>query len=248
MVDPDNIQKLLDPTKKTNKSEASMIFPGPEHSDLKDVQAINHAFLTFLASPGGDSLRDRLPAGLQAAMQALSGRQMERLATVPFLLLSQHELDDGYWSQTTRGRPIRDLFTPNHDVADPLCRITTAATGFLWQLARRNLYAARVISGATLAWCEQLAEQSLIAVLERAVIDANAVLPRLADDAVFWHRLLGAGVSSASDIRRAAHLSALQTVLTVVAVAPAQRFRTAACYTAVPSLELHQQAKSRDDG
>ena len=222
-----------------------MDFSGPERSDLKDVESINLAFLSFLRSAAGEPLRSCLPQKLQPAMQALSRRQVERLAKVPFLLMSMGESDEDGWTQASRGRPIRDLFTPSRDETDPLARIATAAAGFLWQLARKNPYAARVVSGATLAWCEQLAEQTLLRVFECAVDDHRMLTPRLADNAVFWHRLLGAGVSTEFEIRRAAHLSALQTVLTHAAATPPRRLQTAACYSSVPSMELRQPAKKQ---
>ena len=224
-----------------------MEFSGPEHSDLQDVHAINLAFLNFLGSSGGERIRACLPSGLQPAAQALSAPQVQRLAAVPFLLVSLNESDEEYWSQIARRGPIRDLFTPTHDVADPLCRIATAAAGFLWQLARRNPYATRVVSGATLTWCEQLAEQPLLHVLECVVEDYRLLAPRLADDTTFWHRLFGAGVSSVDEIRRAAHLSALQAVLTAASTVQPQRLRTAACYSSVPSKILRQASNKRQD-
>lgn len=222
-----------------------MEFSGPERSDLKDVRSINLAFLSFLRSAAGEPLRNCLPQKLQPALQALSSRQTERLALVPFLLMSMGEFDEGCWLQSPRGRPIRDLFTPARDDADPLSRIATAAAGFLWQLARKNPYAARVVSGATLAWCEQLAEQTLLHVFECAVDDQRMLTPRLADNSVFWHRLLGAGVSTEFEIRRAAHLSALQSVLTHAATATPRRLQTAACYSSVPSKQLRQAVKDK---
>lgn len=242
MVDSDNISNLPDAAKKTNKSEAKMEFSGPEQSDLVDVRAINLAFLTVLGSGAGERLRRSLPPNLQPAAEALSAVQVQRLATVPFLLVSLNETDEDYWSEIARGRPVRDLFTPSHNAADPICRIATAAVGFLWQLARRNPYAARVVSGATLNWCEQLAEQALLHVLECVVDDYRILVPRLAQDEVFWHRLFGAGVSSSNAVRRAAHLSALQAVLTKASAAPVQRLRTAACYSSVPSKVLSRDS------
>lgn len=222
-----------------------MDFSGPERSDLNDVESINLAFLSFLRSAAGEPLRSCLPQKLQPALQALSRRQVECLAKIPFLLMSMGESDDAGWPQASRGRPIRDLFTPARDETDPLAQIATAAAGFLWQLARKNPYAARVVSGATLAWCEQLAEQTLLRVFECAVDDHRMLVPRMADDTVFWHRLLGAGVSTEFEIRRAAHLSALQTVLTHAAAAPRRRLQTAACYSSVPSMALRQSAKKQ---
>lgn len=221
-----------------------MDYSGPECSDLNDVRSINLAFVTFLSSTDGERLCSALPHPLHSAMTALSRRQLERLAAAPFLLLSLNETNDDYWRSAPHHKPVRDLFTPANDVANPLCRITTAAVGFLWQLARRNPYAARITCGASLAWCEQLAAQTLLQVLEVAADDCHTLLPRCADDKIFWHRLLGAGVSSEASIRQAAHMSALQTVLLPIASVPARRLRSAACYSSVPAVRRNSKQKA----
>ena len=224
-----------------------MEYTGPEIADLTDVRSLNAAFLEYLSSANGEQLRRHLPASLRPAMAALSGRQIERLATVPFLLMSLSESDDAYWDQLMPDSPVGDLFTPAHSEVDPLAQIASAALGFLWQLARRNPYAVRLICGASLNWCEQLAACTLLHVLQRAVDDQHIVVPRLAEDRVFWHRLLGAGLSSESEVRQASHLSALQTVLTPAAASTKRRFRSAACYSSVPALEIRELRHQDDD-
>ena len=224
-----------------------MEYTGPETTDLRDVCSLNAAFLEYLSSSNGEQLRRELPASLRPAVVALSSRQIERLAAVPFLLMSLSELDDAYWDRPMPDRPVRDLFTPSHTETDPLAQITSATLAFLWQLARKNPYAVRLICGASLNWCEQLAACTLLHVLQRAVEEQHAVLPRLAEDSVFWHRLLGAGLSSESVVRRASHLSALQTVLTPVVATTNHRFRSAACYSSVPTLEFRKQCNEDDD-
>lgn len=224
-----------------------MEYRGPEITDLADVRSLNAAFLEYLSSNDGEQLRRDLPASLRPAVAALSSRQIERLAGVPFLLMSVSESDDTYWDRLLLDRPVTDLFTPSHSDADSLAQIASAALGFLWQLARKNPYAVRLICGATLNWCEQLAACTLLHVLRRAVADPRVVVPRLADDSVFWHRLLGAGLSSESVVRRASHLSALQAVLTPVVATTQRRFRSAACYSTVPTLEVRERHQQDDD-
>ena len=215
-----------------------MEFSGPEAADLTDVWSLNAAFLEYLSGPDGEQLRCEMPASLRLAVKAMSERHVQRLATVPFLLTSFKETDDNYWQQTLRERPVRDLFTASRSDADPAVKLTSATFGFLWQLARKNPYAARLVSGATLLWCERLAECTLLHVLERAADDQRTLVPRLAADKLFWSRLLGAGLSSELEIRRAAHLSALQSVLTPPATAQLQQPRAAACYSSVPAVEI----------
>jgi hypothetical protein len=179
---------------------------------------------------------------------ALTGRQIERLAGVPFLLLTLNESDDTYWSRVRDELPVRDLFAASHSPGDPLGRIVVAALGFQWQLARKNPYAARLISGASLSWCEQLASCTLLRVLQCAVEYQGLIAPRQAAHKVLWARLLGAGLSSAEDVRRAAHLSALQIVLSPVISMSERRWRSAACHTSVPVLEAHgRRSVSEDD-
>jgi len=219
-----------------------MDYSGPEAADLADVRSLNTAFLDYLVSQNGERFRCELPNELQAAVRALTHRHMQRLSTVPFLLMSCRERDDRYWEGTTGDQSVRDLFTPPAVAADPLSQIACATLGFLWQLSRRNLYAARMVCGASLGWCEQLAARSLLDVLDRAAIDSQLLSPRLTDDKIFWNRLLGAGLSSNKEIRRAAHLSALQSVLTPTESERTRRFRSAACRTAVPALQVRERA------
>ena len=224
-----------------------MDFNGPELADLVDVRSINTAFLEFLCSADGESLRCELPAGLRPVVAALTGRQIERLAGVPFLLLTLNESDDTYWSRVRDELPVGDLFAASHSRGDSLGRIVVAALGFQWQLARKNPYAARLISGASLGWCEQLASCTLLRVLQCAVEYQGLIAPRQAAHKVLWARLLGAGLSSAEDLRRAAHLSALQIVLSPVISMSERRWRSAACYTSVPVLEAHGRRSVREE-
>lgn len=223
-----------------------MDFKGPEPADLVDVHSINVAFLEYLSGSQGQQMRQEMPSTLQPLVAALTDRQIQRLAGVPFLLLTLNESDDAYWSQFLIDSPVRDLFAASRSQGDPLSRIASAALGFLWQLARKNLYAARLISGASLNWCEQLASCTLLCVLQCAFEHQDLVGPRLAEHKVFWARLLGSGLSSADDVRRAAHLSALQTVLTPVDTTGSRRLRSAACYSSVPAFEKQGRRTVRE--
>ncbi len=222
-----------------------MDFTGPVAADLIDVRSLNIAFLEYLSGPQGEQLRQALPAPLRPALAAMTDRQVKRLAAVPFLLFTLGESDDAYWDHLLGDRPVRDLFAATRNDSDPLGQITSAALGFLWQLARKNPYAARLLSGGTVHWCEQLASCTLLFVLQCAVENPELIGPRLPNNTVFWHRLLGAGLSSEADVRRAAHLCALQTMLTPIETTGSQRFRSAACYSSVPTMQLKEQRKRR---
>lgn len=224
-----------------------MDFSGLEPTDLDDVRAINVAYLEFLRSAAGETQRLKLPARLRPAVAALTQRQAERLAGVPFLLLTLNESDESYWGHAREELPACDLFAENQNLLDPIAKIVVSALGFQWQLARRNAYAARLVSGACLAWCEQLAACSLLRVLQCASDCQRLVAPRQAAHEAFWTRLLGAGLSSAEDVRRAAQLSALQSVLSPAHSQTEQHWRSAACHASVPILQVHSDRVARDD-
>jgi hypothetical protein len=224
-----------------------MDFIGPEPADLVDVRSINIAFLEHLAGAEGEALRREFPARLRPVVAALTERQVFRLAGVPFLLMTLNESDDSYWNRMRDELPIHDLFAASHSPVDSLGQIVVAALGFQWQLARKNLYAARLVSGASLNWCEQLASCTLLRVLQCAVEHQGLIAPRQAKHKIFWTRLLGAGLSSNEALRRAAHLSALQIVLSPINATPGRRWRSAARYAPVPMLETHSRRSVRED-
>jgi len=217
-----------------------MEFSGPEPADLVDVLFINSAFLDYLRSEAGERLLRRLPGQQQPLVAALTDWQIARLAATPFLLLTLDETDDAGWKRILDELPICDLFVADQGEADPLGRIASAALGFLWQLSRRNMYAARLIGGASLTWCEEIAARSLVHVLHCAARHQDLVAPRLAAHEIFWARLLSAGVSAADDVRKAAHLSAMQMMLSPGAAGLDRRWRSAACHAAIPSLKTQE--------
>lgn len=215
-----------------------MEYSGPDAADLADVRALNAAFLDYLCGPLGRRLRGEFPEDLRPALKEMSERQARRLSTIPFLLMSCQEQDDAYWQAPINTQSVRDLFAPTSVDTDPISQIASATLGFLWQLARKNPYAVRMVCGASQGWCDQLVACSLLEVLQRTASDPQLLTPRLANEKLFWHRLLGAGLSSNAEVRRAAHLSALQIVLVADTSLPSQRFQSAACRSQVPAIEL----------
>lgn len=224
-----------------------MDYQGPDAADLRDVRSINRAFLEYLRAASGDALRSAMAPTLRPVVAALRPRQIERLAELPFLLLTLREDDASLWNRLASDAPVRDLFTGSRDSSDPLLRIVSAALGFLWQLARRNAYTARLICGASLDWCDRLAAMTLLQVLHRAADQESLAAIRLAGDTAFWRRLLGAGLSSDSAVRHAAGMWAMQRVLAPASEPGARRLRAAACYSSVPTREIRHAMQTGDD-
>ena len=203
--------------------------------DLGNVRALNRLFLDCLRSKWPDKRAcDRPVIPLPELIAALNERQTERLASTPFLLLSLRERDSDYWDDVLAADPNRELFAPDVATADGSADLSAASLCFLWHLARRSAYAARVVSGASLSWCERLGDRTLVSLLASTAQRADLVVPRFSEDAAVWKKLLSAGVSGELSIRNAAHLTAMQTMLTRPVAAPPKQMRAAACRMPAP--------------
>lgn len=192
-----------------------MRYDGPNRTDLANVFVLNRAFIAWqrampAAAPGAASLAPEI----RARFMALSGEQRERLSRAPFLLVSFAEDDESRWQSLFAEQRTRDLLRCVQVPDEAAARLIAAGLGFLWQLARHNPYAVRLVSGASLAWCEQLAQCTLMDLFARALENQTLLAPRMAGKVDLWQKLLTAGVSNRRQLRRAARVAALQTVLT----------------------------------
>jgi len=169
-------------------------FPGPNPDDYANVLALNTAFIK--------------------ATFEMKGPQRGRLAAAPFLLLSLRERDIDWWDAALVENRQGDLMAPP-ELDDPeLRRIQTATLSFLWHLARRDPYATRIISGATVSWCEKITDLPLVTLLDRVGVRSDLVQSRLNSPDQLGARLLGDGISSRRNVRRSSQLTALQSLLT----------------------------------
>ena len=184
-------------------------YPGPSLDDYANVSALNSAFIK--------------------ASSDLKGPQRGRLAASPFLLFSFRENDPEWWQDALADQRQGDLMA-SEDLASPELRsIQTAALSFLWQLSRRNAYAVRIISGATIAWCASISELPIITLLDRVGTRADLMLSRLDNPDPIGERLLGEGTSSERSVRRYSQLTALQSLLTRPAAGNYTALSAAAC-------------------
>lgn len=186
--------------------------PGP--AELANVFVLNSAFIAWQRSmsPGRAQAAGTGP-GIPARLAALDGAQRERLARTPFLLMSLGEDDELRWQSLFSEQKTRDLLQCIQLHDETASRIIAAGLGFLWQLAQRNPYAARLVSGASLDWCEKLSGCTLMDLIARGLEDHTLLAPRMADQSDLWDRLLTAGVSDRRQVRLAARVATLQTVL-----------------------------------
>jgi hypothetical protein len=202
--------------------------PGP--AELANVFVLNSAFIAWQLSMSREPGREaRMGPGIPARLAALDGVKRERLARTPFLLMSLAEDDELRWQSLFSEQTTRDLLQCIQLRDEAASRITAAGLGFLWQLAQRNPYAARLVSGASLDWCEQLSACTLMDLIARALEDHTLLAPRMSDRPEFWDRLLTAGVSNRRQVRVAARVATLQTVLIQRPLRTHQPLSAAAC-------------------
>lgn len=222
-----------------------MDFSGPQKAEFNNVRSLNRAFLNSLRAPSEvTGLRQAFPPKLCPMVEGLTDLQARRLSEAPFLLLSLREQDDDYWSALFAGDPNGDLFAATSgDRRDR--HLVAAALGFLWQLAQHNPYAVRLVSGATMQWCDRLANCTLLRLLKRTADRADLLRPRLSENSEFWRKLLGPGLSSEPGIRTAAHLSALQSMLTIDRAAQYRDVRAAACKIRPPAISVAEKPDRR---
>jgi hypothetical protein len=225
--------------------EVAVEFTGPGATDFENVHSLNRAYLRLLKhDPGLQSCLAGLPPRLAGALASLADGDAERLASAPFLLLSFRERDDDFWEAIFAEGAHRDLFAASEPPSDDLGRLISAGLGFVWQLARQNAYAARLICGASLHWCEQLTELTFLHVLATAGARADVLTLRCGDDAALWAKLLASGVSREKQVRRAAHISALQSVLTRSSMPDRRKRAAAACAVRTPTLRVADETES----
>lgn len=215
-----------------------MEYLGPESADFANVRSLNSAFLKLLRNPAaGRSLRRPLPRHLRVRARALGDADLERLCEAPFLLLSFRELDNDFWRRLASESRVRDLFHAD-GIAGDEARLAGAGLGFLWELSRRNPFAARLVSGASIEWCERIAGLTLLQLVQSAVGRRDLLVPRFAGRADIWDKLLCAGLDADVRVRVAAHTTALHAMLTTQLVARPRRVRAAACKAASPFVRI----------
>jgi hypothetical protein len=219
-----------------------MQYHGPDRADLTNVFVLNKAFITWQRTRPPANARDSgMSPETCARFAALSGEQRERLARTPFLLMSLAEDDEVRWQSLFAKQPTRDLLRCVQIRDDAASQLTAAGLGFLWQLAQRNPYAARLVSGASMSWCEQIATCTLMDLFARALEDQTLLALRMAGKAALWDKLLTAGVSNRRHLRLAARVAALQTVLTDAPVRPDRAL--AAAVRKMPPVRIRTSGK-----
>ena len=214
-----------------------MHYQGPDRADLTNVFVLNTAFIAWQRTRPPERVRDNgMPPESRTRLAALSLEQCERLARTPFLLMSLAEDDEDRWQSLFSEQQTRDLLQCGQMRDEAAARLTAAGLGFLWQLVQRNPYAARLVSGASLAWCEQLAACTLMDLYTRVLEDQALLVPRMAGKTGLWDKLLTAGVSNRRQLRLAARVAALQTVLTTPRLRQYGELAAAACKTPPPRI------------
>ena len=217
-----------------------MQYMGPEPADLIEVHALNRAFLSVLSRE--PKISERLPPDTVAMLSKALPEQRERIARSPFLIYSLRESDAHCWQRLFAGDFAEDLVDAMARPSPGETQLVCATLGFLLQFAKRNPYSARVVSGASADWCQRLAECSLVDLFRFAAMRGQLLTIRCQDNPAFWRKLLVAGSSAEADVRVAARITALQTVLTRSERSREQRLPAAACSMPQPAMRVAESS------
>ena len=169
-------------------------YQGPNADDYGNVRALNMAFLR--------------------ATTDLKEPETGRLADTPFLLFSLREQDLSWWDRALAVYRQDDLVEEVLPAEPSICQLQVAALSFLWYLGRRNPYAARVLTGASVAWCELVAELPLVTLLDSAGGRSELLRSRLNQPCAMSEQLQGGATSSRRAVQRSSQHTALQLLLT----------------------------------
>lgn len=200
-----------------------MEFQGLTQDDVTNVRALNRAWLN-MAADGPEHFA------------VLDEPRRRRLADAPFLLFTLRESETTLWAALlTDRRQQQELFAECPDAAQRELQI--ACLAWLWELARRNPYVARIVAGAPLQWCERVAALPLVRLLRNAA-DADLVRPRFHADSPVHRRLLMRGGSALRAARSGAQVAAMQAMLTTAEFAQYGRLPAAACRLQAPSRQV----------
>ena len=199
-----------------------MEYEGLTRDDLANIHALNRSFLKAISGSAAEAFGE-------IARRRLTDSQLSRLAGVPFLLFSFREHDNEYWQRVLADSPQLDLIDSGNPPDENIAQLQVAGLGFLWQLVRRNPYAARIVSGASVSWCERIAGLTLVSLLQSAAPRGDLLRMRFPDEETVWRRLLKDGISSKHQTRLASHYSALQALLTRAPELRYSRVAAAAC-------------------
>ena len=188
-----------------------MFYDGPTQTDYVNIQALNREFLKLMRSCPD---RFELDSLLASRLAKLGRAQLERLAWTPFLLFSVSEQDEIAWQEICRDNPNHDLFENRSSGDADIGNLLATTIGFLWQLAQQNPYSVRMICGGSPAWCELISAMTYFELVSFARNRGDLLTLRQAPNADIWRKLLLDGVRAERQIRSAAHIAALQTLLT----------------------------------
>lgn len=210
-----------------------MEYQGPTAGDLANIRALNRCFLEAIIGPRPEC-EDTLGA------DPLTETQVARLASAPFLLFSFRERDDDYWERALSDDAQLDLVDSVVSPDEQVREFQAAALAFLWQLVRRNPYAARLVCGATVSWCERLAEQTLIALLQKVATRRDLTRVRFHTRKGIWRRMLASSKSASHQARLASQHCALQAMLTRRNAERYERLPAAACNMAAAGIRTRK--------
>lgn len=219
-----------------------MFYDVPTQQDYVNIHALNREFVKLLRDQPDQFGQDKLQT---SRLSALTRAQLESLASTPFLLLSIQEHNEPAWRAICSPDPNTDLFESTGANDPAAANLLAATAGFLWQLAKQNPYTVRLICGASRTWCEMITAMTYFELVTSIQNCADLLVMRQAPNTDIWAKLLVDGVHADRHVRSAAHIAALQMLLTAYPGQAATQWPVAACSTRPPHLRVADEPRKK---
>jgi hypothetical protein len=208
-----------------------MSYDRPRSADFANVIALNREFLRILRA---DVSAFELGQPLAGKLLSMGCRQCEALAGAPFLLFSLQERNHALWQQLLVEKVSDDLLASQTPMPHAVTDLAVSTLGFLWQLAQRNPYAVRLLSGADAEWCNRITAAAFVDLSARVRQCPALVELREHGNRQLWNKLLEHGTSPEKRVRDAAQIAAMQCLLTYASTMGEHGWRVAACGSSMP--------------
>ena len=200
-----------------------MEFDGLQQGELQTVCTLNREFLRLVRQ---EPCAFGVASKTAERIARLGQRQLERLQSAPFLLFSLQQHEDRLWQSVLAPQVNDELLEHTRWRSQDALHLATDAVGFLWQLAQVNPYAARLVSGGSVEWCEAIAGSCYVELLRRVRQHPGIVSLRDGSQLRLWEKMLGQGTSASRETREAAQYAVLHIFL--AAMSPASTIARAA--------------------
>ncbi len=185
-----------------------MAYTGLRAAEISEIRRLNQQYLGALATNGVSDISLKAKVGKKRWEWFVRAKneQLLRLSTLPYLLFRLDTVNAHLASPSKNA----ELFAAHQQAGTQLLSMATA---FAHQLAQRDLFSLRVITGATEDWCHWLQGMSLVRLSEIARSTNAPIVPILGDNKTYWPELFDAARFNRPERLQAVAIAGMQHLI-----------------------------------